>query len=429
MANSEEQKKNIPKVSEWESTLALLREGYDFVGNRCRKLSSDLFEARILFEPTICLTGLAWAHIFYRDEYFIRRGAAPQRLQKTLFGQQGVQGLDDKAHRHRKALFMSLMNPSSLDKLIARTRSAWLAAIPEWQSSGHEVVLKEASSHILCESVCDWAGVPVSREELPQLTKDLLQLVESAGKAGPGHWQGRFVRKRLERWAAGLIAQVRSGELVTEENTALITIAGHQQLDGSLLPTDIAAVELLNVLRPTVAVTYYILLVAVALQEHPAEARQLAGDDVAIYNFVQEVRRYYPFFPATMARVRKTFSYEGYEFPEGRRVLLDLYGSNHDKLSWDSPQLFRPQRFNNAQSTDSYRFIPQGGGEADIHHRCAGEAVTIRLMALAVEILVQQISYRYVGPKLELPRNKMPTEPPGGFPISDIRLQTKISEQ
>ena len=199
MANSEEQKKNIPTVSEWESTLALLREGYDFVGNRYRKLSSDLFEARILFEPTICMTGLEWSNLFYKDEYFIRRGAAPQRIQKTLFGQQGVQGLDDEAHRNRKALFMSLMNTSSLDKLIARTRSAWLAAIPEWHSSGHDVVLKEASSRILCESVCGWACVPVSKEQIPKLTDDLLELVESAGKVGPGHWQGRFVRKRLER--------------------------------------------------------------------------------------------------------------------------------------------------------------------------------------------------------------------------------------
>lgn len=217
--------------------------------------------------------------------------------------------------------------------------------------------------------------------------------------------------------------------MLTTEDTALATIARHQQMDGSLLPTDIAAVELLNILRPTVAVTYYILLAAVALYEHPAEARQLAGDEVAIYNFVQEVRRYYPFFPAAMARVRKTFSYEGYEFPEGRRVLLDLYGSNQDKRSWDSPELFRPQRFNNTQSTDSYRFIPQGGGRVDIHHRCAGEAVTIRLMELAVDILTTQISYKYVGPKLVLPRNKMPSEPPDGFPISAIRLQAKTSEQ
>jgi fatty-acid peroxygenase len=37
-----------------------------------------------------------------------------------------------------------------------------------------------------------------------------------------------------------------------------------------------------------------------------------------------------PFFPAVAARVRRDFDWKGYRLPRGRRVLLDLYGTDYD---------------------------------------------------------------------------------------------------
>jgi fatty-acid peroxygenase len=48
------------------------------------------------------------AKVFYDENKFKRKKAAPKFVKKTLFGQGGVQGLDEDRHRHRKQLFMSL---------------------------------------------------------------------------------------------------------------------------------------------------------------------------------------------------------------------------------------------------------------------------------------------------------------------------------
>jgi hypothetical protein len=51
--------------------------------------------------------------------------------------------------------------------------------------------------------------------------------------------------------------------------------------------------------------------------------------------FVQEVRRFYPFFPFVAAVVKKDFTWKGFEFKEGTLTFLDLYGTNHDPEVWE----------------------------------------------------------------------------------------------
>lgn len=49
------------------------------------------------------------AELFCDESRFVRRGATPGRIQRTLLGRGGVKGLDDEPHRHRKAMFMSAL--------------------------------------------------------------------------------------------------------------------------------------------------------------------------------------------------------------------------------------------------------------------------------------------------------------------------------
>ncbi len=75
--------------------------------------------------------------------------------------------------------------------------------------------------------------------------------------------------------------------------------------------------------------------------------------------FVQEVRRFYPFFPFVAARVKQDFTWNGYQFTEGTLTLLDLYGTNHDQKLWEHPNMFYPERFAQWQGSP-FSFIPQG---------------------------------------------------------------------
>ncbi|MFC0002692.1 cytochrome P450 [Micromonospora siamensis] len=402
-----------------DSSVAFLREGYRFIGTRCDRYGSDIFTTRLLLAPTICLRGRAAAELFYDPERFVRAGAMPKRAQRTLTGVGGVQGLDGPAHTDRKAMFMSLMTPAAVRRLGQLFADEWRARIPVWERSG-VVGLYDEVGRILTRAVCAWAGVPLAERDVVRRTDELHAMIDGPAALGPRHWRGLLARRRGERWAGELVRQVRSGALPTPADGALRVIAEHRDAGGRPLPRRIAAVELLNVLRPTVAVDRYVVFAALALHDHPLwRDRVRAGDDVTEC-FVQEVRRTYPFFPVAAARVRRSFDWQGHHFPKGRRVLLDLYGTDHHPDVWPEPERFHPERFTGWRD-DAYGFVPQGGGDHLGGHRCAGEWLTIELMKQAVTLLTTAMRYEVPPQDLALDLGRMPTLPPSGFRITDVR--------
>lgn len=133
--------------------------------------------------------------------------------------------------------------------------------------------------------------------------------------------------------------------------------------------------------------------------------------------FIQELRRFYPFFPFVAARVRSTFAWHGYEFPQGTRALLDLYGTNHDAAIWKDPHTFQPERFSQREN-NGFDFIPQGGGEHYMHHRCAGEWATIALMKRMTKCLIHSMEYRVPEQALGIGLTRIPALPESRFIIS-----------
>lgn len=414
----------MPRDPAPESTIRVLREGYRYVTNRCEELGSDVFEARILLRRTICMRGAEAARLFYDEERFRRRGAAPRRVRKTLFGEGGVQGLDGVVHRARKAAFLSLMTPEGITRLEDGVAAQWEASMRDWETAPR-VVLSREVERIFCRAVCEWAGVPLPAREVDRRTRELVALFESPAAIGPRYWRGRIARRRSDAWLARLVEQVRAGRRDAPAGGALRTFAEYREPDGTRLPARVAAVELLNVLRPTVAVSRFVTFGALALHDHPeTRAALLHGGGNATERFVQEVRRYYPFFPAVAARVRRTFTWNGLRFPKGRRVLLDLYGTNHDPRIWPQPEVFRPERFETWDGSP-YTLIPQGAGDHQAGHRCAGEWLTIALTKTAVEMLTRRMTYRVPPQDLSVRLSRMPAAPASGFVVTDVRAAAR----
>ncbi len=408
----------MPSERAPDSTLALLSEGYEFVRRRARTHGTDVFQARLLLQPTICMTGVEAARLFYDDDRLQRATAAPGRMKRTLVGVGGVQGLDDEDHRHRKAMFMSLMTPESVSRLADLSETAWRHAIECWR--GRPVVLLEEAEGVLCRAVCAWAGVPLADKQVEERTHDLTRMIASGGRVGPAHWAGRLARGRAERWVEDLVWQVRTGMLPVAEGTPLALVAQHRDRDGVLLDERVAAVEVLNLLRPTVAVARYIAFLGVALQVQPEARTKLRTGECRPEWFVHEVRRFFPVFPLMAGRTRESFEWQGYHFPEGRRVLLDIYGTNRDARAWADPDRFRPQRFRDWQG-DPFALIPQGGGDHRVHHRCPGEWFTIELMKVALRLLVDDTRYEVPPQDMRISLRSIPTQPNSGFVISNVR--------
>jgi fatty-acid peroxygenase len=171
-----------------------------------------------------------------------------------------------------------------------------------------------------------------------------------------------------------------------------------------------------------VAVAVYFTFIAQALHEHPELRARLASQANGFTDhFVQEVRRFYPFFPAVAARVREGFDWQGYRFPAGMRVLLDLYGTNHDERLWDSPQRFKPDRFARRQRT-AFDFIPQGGGDHATGHRCPGEAVTVELMKTATRFLTRDLEYQIPPQDLTIDFTRLPALPRSHVVMEHVKL-------
>ncbi|WP_233146049.1 hypothetical protein [Pigmentiphaga sp. NML080357] len=217
-----------PRDRRIDATAAFVADPYRFISACCRELGTDVFEARILLQPTLCMSGAEASRLFYDARYFRRSGAAPEAVQATLFGKRAVQGLDGAAHRMRKALFIHALNPDALQALAERVRHHWRLEVSHWVP-GRPVVLYGAAQEVLGRAVFEWAGVPVAEAQMRERIADLVSLYDDAARhraprplqAGaqapgalarrhhPGAAPGGDARARRERLACRVLAPGR----------------------------------------------------------------------------------------------------------------------------------------------------------------------------------------------------------------------------
>jgi fatty-acid peroxygenase len=182
----------------------------------------------------------------------------------------------------------------------------------------------------------------------------------------------------------------------------------------------VAGVELLNVLRPTVAVAWPGAFLALALAEHLQWRRVLREDATGerAIAFGHEVRRTCPFVPALAGRITRETELDGVSLHEGDRLVLDVPGTNQDPGWWDDAHRFRPERFADVMP-DPFAFVPQGGGDTRTGHRCPGEPLTVRMLAQTARVLAG-LDFEVLGDTSYDP-TRIPTLPGRGLTIrSDL---------
>jgi fatty-acid peroxygenase len=414
---------DIPRAGSGDATLAMLREGYDFISSRCDRLSSDIFRTRVMLKDVICMRGPDAARLLYGDQKLTRQGSLPQTVLRLLQDKGSVQQLNDGQHLHRKSLFIRmLMQPGSVAALIDIFRKQWTSDFAHL-AQGQEVVLIDAVNHILTCSACKWAGVPLPPTDAKAMTKALAGMVENAGHVRPATFGTLFRRNRVEAHLRTVIGEIRSGHLAQDGRSPAVMIAEHVDFDGNPMPLKIAAVELLNVLRPVVAVGRFIVFAALALHQHPEwRERFAAGEDDLLEPFAEEVRRTSPFFPFVGAVATRDIHWRDYHFPKGQWLLLDLYGTIRDARSFAEPDVFRPER-NLSWKDQDWTFIPQGAGPATTTHRCPGEQITVEIIKDSVRLL-SAMRYGVPSQDFTVKKNRIPALPESGFVMTGIHPMT-----
>jgi fatty-acid peroxygenase len=373
-----------PVVIGGDQSLMFLLEGYGFGRRRFDREGTDAVRTRLMGRRVTLLRGLEAAEFFYGDERFTRTGAMPRSVVRSLQDVGSVQALDGEPHRARKALFLHVLDEPSRVALAAEFARAWKRAWPGWQSMG-AVPLLDASARVLTEAALRWIGVTVDDRELDRRSAEFRAMIDGAGSFGPRNWRGRMLRLRTERWARALIRDEREMPHAGVDSP-LARIAQFRD-HGVLLDEQTAAIELLNVLRPTVAISHFIAFAGLALHRHPGWRQRLAGDDTLLLPFCQEVRRTAPFFPVIAGTSTGSHTWRGLTFERGDWVMVDLFATNRDPGRWPDPEIFDPERF--AGSAEDVPIVPQGAGPMATSHRCPGEPATVDLLVVATRMLAQ----------------------------------------
>jgi fatty-acid peroxygenase len=398
-----------------DRTLSMARIGYPWG----LKLTSGAQAAQtvLMLRRTVVGLGPEMARAFYAPGAFERRGVLPLRARATLTGLRAIQSIDGDRHRERKAHFLSLLGEQGVRDFMAIFQRQWRESRADWTQS-QSVSLHERIPDVLAMSACSWAGIPADVLDDRDPTGLLQDLYESPARIGPGHWQGRAARVRLERRLSRLIRDIRGDEVRVESDSPVHSWAMYRE-NGHWLPARVAAVEVLNLLRPIVAIERYLLFVTHALASHAAwreRLRQADTDDVL--NFANEVRRLYPFFPGVMGRATRETTIAGIPVAQGEVMMLDLYGSSHHADTWESPGTFDPDRFRR-QPIDDFNLIPQGGGDATMTHRCPGEALTVAVMGFVALDLASDTSWHAADHRdRTIKLNEIPAMPQAGMVVA-----------
>ncbi|MFF8835877.1 cytochrome P450 [Streptomyces sp. NPDC015130] len=404
-------------IAPWsDSTLPLLARGYAWLPDLMRATNGGPVRTRLLGRPTVALRGQDAIDFFYDEQNVRRASALPGPVLDTLFGRGAVHTLDGAAHRVRKAMFLAILKDGAgVAALADHVTRSWSEAVDDWRD-GRRVVLFDAAALILARSVCAWAGIQLSDEAVRRMAVDCQAMVDGFAAPGPRHLRARRARARQEDVLAGLIRTVHEGEELTADNgTAFETVAWHRDVDGALIDPQTAAVELLNIIRPTIAIAWFVAFAAHALHRWPNHRELLRNDDERRYAraFAHEVRRFYPFAPFVGGLAATELAWRGEVIAENTLVLLDLYGHNHDPELWKDPYRFDPQRFT-AHEPSADELIPQGGGDPGRGHRCPGEDITVAVLAALVQQLAG-LDYAVPAQDLSIPLSRIPTRPRSGF--------------
>ncbi|WP_374165216.1 cytochrome P450 [Arcticibacter sp. MXS-1] len=410
----------IPNENPLSAIAGLFGEGFTFISNRRKKYNSDIFKIGIPGLPVICIGGEDAARIFYDPEKFQRKGAVPPPIQKTLTGVNAIHTTDGSVFRSRKEMFLSLMTDENIARLGDLVESELKSAATRWEAR-RKVTLFTEAAEVLYRAICKWSGVPLNEEDGPKRTKDFLAMVDAFGSLGSRNIRGRKARKRTERWIRKIIKSIREGKSKAQPGSALALTTFHREPDGLLLSPRLAAIELINILRPTVAIAWYVTFAATALITYPScESAVRDNTDNYRERFINEVRRFYPFAPFMGAKVKQSFSWNDYTFPAGALVLLDMYGTNHDGRLWSRPATFDPDRFI-GREIKPFDFLAQGGGDPHSGHRCPGEWITIEALKRFLKFLTSGIAYTVPRQDLSFSLSRMPTLPKSGFVMDHVK--------
>lgn len=107
---------------------------------------------------------------------------------------------------------------------------------------------------------------------------------------------------------------------------------------------------------------------------------------------INETLRLYPPIHLGSRTANADLEFQGYEIPEGTRVLYSIYLTQRHPDYWQEPNAFKPERFAPGNKIEPYTFLPFGGGPRN----CIGAAFAQVESKVVLARLLQQFRFNAV---------------------------------
>lgn len=171
----------------------------------------------------------------------------------------------------------------------------------------------------------------------------------------------------------------------------------------------------------TLSWALYLLSFAPEQQERAAEEarsqlgdRAATADDVASMPFIRavvdEALRLYPPAGIISRTAQQADTLCGREVRPGDTVMVPIYALHRNRLIWDNPDAFDPDRFMGGAPVDRYAYLPFGDGP----RICIGAGFALQEAVIILATLLARFRFEAVAGKTPKPVLIITTRPEGG---------------
>ncbi|MEC9311456.1 MAG: cytochrome P450 [Pseudomonadota bacterium] len=171
----------------------------------------------------------------------------------------------------------------------------------------------------------------------------------------------------------------------------------------------------------TLSWALYLLAFAPEQQERAAEEartqlgdRAATADDVASMPFIRavvdEALRLYPPAGIISRTAQQADTLCGREVRPGDTVMVPIYALHRNRLLWDNPDAFDPDRFMGGAPVDRYAYLPFGDGP----RICIGAGFALQEAVIILATLLARFRFEAVAGKTPKPVLIITTRPEGG---------------
>nr|AJD25249.1 cytochrome P450 CYP716C12 [Salvia miltiorrhiza] len=430
-----------------ESVEFLFGKPENFVGDRMKKYSPDIFKTKILGEKTAVICGPAGHKFLFSNEqkYFTAFRPHPMqhlfRSYKTKSAAPAAAPPPSKATDESKAIRQpGFLKPEALMRFLAGMDLITQKQLQIHCAGKNVVEFYPLSKTITLTIACQFFMGINNPERIARLVKSFDDITVGMhcimlNVPGTIFYRGNKAAAAIRK---ELIAVIKEKKQAIAGGAPLHDILSHMIVasdpSGQSMPEPEIADKIMGILTAgysTVATTMTFLMKYLGLnpdiyERVRAEQLEIAAakkegmpldwEDVGkmkySWNVICETMRMVPPLQGTFREVLEEFSYAGYTIPKGWKVYWTVSTTNMNPQYFKEPERFNPSRYEEGEAPPPYTYVPFGGGP----RMCPGkEYARISILAFLHNV-VKAYRWEVVDPNEKVQGDMMP-EPQKGLPV------------